>query len=234
MHMKVRIGIGTGGPRFGGGELEAITDAIVELGFDSLWLPEVLTAPSIDPLVGLSWAAAYNRRIKIGTTMLLPGRNVVRLAKSLASLDVLSEGRLLVTFVPGVARGPERSALGVAPSERSAVIDDALPVLRRLWAGETVTHRGPAGSLEQVALPLLPRQDPWRPGWAGWPGPPSSAAGSWRTGGCRDCARSPRPPKGARSSRNRQPVPAGTSAPSTSASRSPMPRHPSVRTPSPP
>jgi alkanesulfonate monooxygenase SsuD/methylene tetrahydromethanopterin reductase-like flavin-dependent oxidoreductase (luciferase family) len=60
------------------------------------------------------------------------------LAKSLASLDVLSRGRLLVTFVPGLAHGPEREAIGVPVSDRGAVIERTIPRLRRWWAGEPV------------------------------------------------------------------------------------------------
>src|SRR5437762_418712 len=130
------------------------------LGFDSLWLSEVLTAPVLDPLVGLAWAAASNPSVKLGTTMLLPGRNVVRLAKQLASLDVLCQGRLLVTLVPGLTWAPEREAIGVEPKRRGAFIDEALPLLRRLWAGETVSHDGAAGSFRDVKLWPLPVQQP--------------------------------------------------------------------------
>jgi probable F420-dependent oxidoreductase len=158
--MKVRIGVGAAGMS---STTEAFTEMVTgldELGFDSLWLSEVLTGPVLDPVVGLAWAAASNPRLKVGTTMLLPGRNVVRLAKQLASLDVLCKGRLLVTLVPGLTYAPERDAIGVEPKERGAVIDDALPLLRRLWAGETVSHEGPAGRFRDVKLWPLPVQQP--------------------------------------------------------------------------
>jgi probable F420-dependent oxidoreductase len=143
--------------------MEALAELVTgldELGFDSLWLSEVLTGPVIDPVVGLAWAAASNPRLKIGTTMLLPGRNVLRLAKQLASLDRLSRGRLLVTLVPGLTYAPEREAIGIDPKLRGAFIDEALPLLRRLWAGETVSHDGPAGTLRDVRLSPLPVQQP--------------------------------------------------------------------------
>mgnify|MGYP003694352333 CR=1 FL=1 len=130
------------------------------MGFDSLWLSEVLTGQVFDPVVGLSWAAASNPRLKVGTTMLLPGRNVLRLAKQLASLDVLSNGRLLVTLVPGLTYPPEREAIGLEPKRRGAFIDEALPLLRRLWAGETVSYEGIAGSFRDVKLWPLPVQQP--------------------------------------------------------------------------
>ncbi|HEY2428216.1 MAG TPA: hypothetical protein VGI06_04755, partial [Acidimicrobiales bacterium] len=61
--MKVRIGIGAGGT-LPPDQLGQLVDGIETTGFDSLWLSEVLTAPVLDPVVGLAWAAAHNRRIK--------------------------------------------------------------------------------------------------------------------------------------------------------------------------
>jgi probable F420-dependent oxidoreductase len=158
--MKIRIGVGAGsGPVTTEAMAELVT-GLDELGFDSLWLSEVLTGPGLDPVVGLAWAGAGNPRVKVGTTMLLPGRNVLRLAKQLASLDVLTRGRLLVTLVPGLTYAPERDAIGLEPKQRGAFIDEALPLLRRLWAGETVSHDGPAGRLQGVKLSPLPVQQP--------------------------------------------------------------------------
>ena len=158
--MKIRIGVGAAGASATPAALSELVTAVDELGFDSLWLSEVLTGPVLDPVVGLAWAAASNPRVKLGTTMLLPGRNVLRLAKQLASLDVLCNGRLLVTLVPGLTYPPEREAIGVDPKRRGAFIDEALPLLRRLWAGETVSHEGATGSFRDVKLSPLPVQQP--------------------------------------------------------------------------
>ncbi len=158
--MKIRIGIGAAGTSATPEALAELVTGVDELGFDSLWLSEVLTGPVLDPAVGLAWAAASNPRLKVGTTMLLPGRNVLRLAKQLASLDVLCRGRLLVTLVPGLTYPPEREAIGVDPKRRGALIDEALPLLRRLWAGETVSHDGAAGTFRDVTLWPRPVQQP--------------------------------------------------------------------------
>jgi len=158
--MKIRIGVGAAGASSTPDALAELVTGLDDLGFDSLWLSEVLTGPVIDPVVGLAWAAASNPRVKLGTTMLLPGRNVLRLAKQLASLDVLCRGRLLVTLVPGLTYPPEREAIGVEPKQRGAFIDEALPLLRRLWAGETVSHDGAAGNLREVKLSPRPAQQP--------------------------------------------------------------------------
>jgi probable F420-dependent oxidoreductase len=159
--MKVRIGVGTGAVADGAlASFARLVDDLDALGFDSLWLPEVLTAPTLDPLVALSFAAAHHPRLKLGTTMLLPGRNPVRLAKELATLDVLSAGRLLTTFVPGLPRQPETGASGVAGRDKAVLMDEMLPLLRRLWAGETVSHHGLSADFDDVTVAPLPFQQP--------------------------------------------------------------------------
>jgi probable F420-dependent oxidoreductase len=159
--VKIRIGVGTGLLAASDAqEFAGLVDDLDTLGFDSIWLPEILTAPTHDPVVAMAFAAAHNAHLKLGTTMLLPGRNLVRLAKELATLDVLSDGRLLLTFVPGIPRGPELGAVGVAPGDRGAVMDEALPLLRRLFAGEVVTHHGASFDLDEVVVAPSPLQEP--------------------------------------------------------------------------
>lgn len=153
-----------------GGQLGDVVDALADLGFDSLWVPEVLTSPLPDPAVVLAWAAARSPRLKLGTTCLLPGRNILRLAKSLASVDAVSGGRLLLTLVPGLTGEPERGAIGAPPSGRGRAIDEGLPLLRRLWAGEEVTAPRPGGDLRGVVLSPRPVQQPLEP-WLGGMGP---------------------------------------------------------------
>jgi probable F420-dependent oxidoreductase len=158
--VKVRIGVGAGALDGDPSGLAALVDDLDDLGFDSLWLPEVLTAGTLDPLAALAFTAAHNPRLKLGTTMLLPGRNVLRVAKQLATLDRLSGGRLLVTFVPGLARQPESGAVAVPSGERGRWMEEAFPLLRRLWSGETVDHHGAVGEWEGVVLAPLPSQEP--------------------------------------------------------------------------
>jgi probable F420-dependent oxidoreductase len=160
MSEKVRIGVGLGRGALTPEGLGEVADGLVDAGLDSIWLSEVLTAQGFDPLVALAFLAARQPRLKLGTTMLLPGRNLVRLAKSLGSLDCLSSGRLLVTFVPGLAVSPEREAIGFEFRRRGEAIDEALPVLRRLLAGEKVSHSGITGSFEDVTLAPIAVQQP--------------------------------------------------------------------------
>jgi probable F420-dependent oxidoreductase len=158
--VKVRIAIGLGASGVDADEFASSVHAVARSRFDSLWVSEVLTAPGPDPLVALAVASALEPRLKLGTTMLLPGRHEVRLAKALATLDVLSGGRLLLTFVPGLPRGVERAAVGVAVGDRGEAIERTLPKLRRWWAGEEVD------GLTVSPTPIQQPLEPWLAGLA--------------------------------------------------------------------
>src|ERR1700722_20289610 len=121
--MKIRIGISAGGGGLGPDAMASLGRDVMDCGFDSLWLPEVLSRPGPDPLVGLAWLSGACPGLKIGTTMLLPGRNLIWLAKAVATLDLLSGGRFLLTFVPGLSIGGERGAIGIPTAERGNLMD---------------------------------------------------------------------------------------------------------------
>ncbi|HEV7688660.1 MAG TPA: LLM class flavin-dependent oxidoreductase, partial [Acidimicrobiia bacterium] len=139
--MKIRIGIilGIDGDSDPGPFGEAVT-AMEELGFDSLWLAELTSRATPDPIVGLTWAAARTSRLKIGPGVLvLPGRNPAVVAKQLASLDRLSGGRLLVAFGLGLPDPAERAAFPIpAGQTRGQAFDTALVLVRRYLGGEVV------------------------------------------------------------------------------------------------
>src|SRR5581483_12414852 len=114
-----------------------MVDELERLRFDSLWLSERLTGLAPDPLIGLAVAAGRTRRLKFGTSVLVvPGRNPVILAKELASLDVLSGGRMLPAVGLGAVRPAEQAAFGVAREARAAWFEEALPLMRELWTGQ--------------------------------------------------------------------------------------------------
>jgi probable F420-dependent oxidoreductase len=159
--MKIRIGVGLGA----GGAADqdtfvAAVERMEQLRFDSLWLSEVLTTGVLDPLAGLAFAAGFTRKLKLGTTMTVTGRNPVRMAKELATIDRLSNGRLLLVFVPGLTDRSEDQALGMPVTERGAWIDEVLPLARRLWSEDGVTHKGPRLCYEDLTLQPRPVQDP--------------------------------------------------------------------------
>ncbi len=130
------------------------------LRFDSLWLSEVLTGLVVDPLAGLAYAAGVTRKLKLGTTMTVTGRNPIRMAKELATIDRLSGGRLLLVFVPGLSDRFEDQALGMPVAERGGWIDEVLPLVRRLWSEDSVSHKGPRLCYQGLTVHPHPVQDP--------------------------------------------------------------------------
>ena len=159
--MKIRIGVGTGTHTpTDPDDYAAMVRSLETLGFDSLWLSEILTASAVDPTVGLASAAALTSRLKLGTTMVLPGRNPARLAKEMATLDRLSGGRLLLTWVLGLRQPRELSALGVQAKGRGALMDEMMPLLRRLWSEDDVVHHGDHFHYDGVTIDPKPLQEP--------------------------------------------------------------------------
>lgn len=159
--MKVRIGVAAGaGVVSDPKEFLGLVDALDDLGYDSLWVPDIVAAPTLDPLVALSVAAGRRARLKLGTHLVVPGRDPVFLAKQLATLDQLSDGRLLLLAVIGLKRPEELAAQGVNASDRTKMLEESLHIMRSLWAGETLTFSGEHYQYENVSLAVRPRQDP--------------------------------------------------------------------------
>lgn len=161
--MKIRIGVGLGTHTLANTQetfLPYVRD-VERLGFDSLWLSERLTGDAPDPLVALAVAAGATTKLKLGTGVLvLPGRNPVVLAKEMASLDRLSGGRFLPAVGLGAPTPVEHRAFGVERRERAAWFDEALPLIRRLWAEEDVHHVGERFEVQGVTIRPKPVQDP--------------------------------------------------------------------------
>lgn len=146
-------------------------------GFESVWTGEhvVLPDPSppgfaippelpfLDTVVALTWVAAHTTTLRLGTgVVVLPLRNPVVLAKELASLDVVSGGRLIV----GVAAGyvpAEFAVSGVPIGERGARTDDYLRVLSALWGDASPRHDGAFVTLRDVDARPRPLQRPGPP-----------------------------------------------------------------------
>ncbi|MEZ4334136.1 MAG: LLM class F420-dependent oxidoreductase [Myxococcota bacterium] len=97
---------------------------------------------ALDPFVSLSFAAAATRRLKLLTNLtVVPYRNPFLLAKSAASLDRLSGGRLILGCGTGYLK-EEFDAMGVDFEERNALFDESLEVLRKTWKSESVVYKG--------------------------------------------------------------------------------------------
>ncbi len=170
--MVVRVGFGIG-PRSGiddGPRFSRLVDSLEANDVDSLWLAERISGDGPDPIVAMSMAAARTERLKVGmSVMVLPGRNPVVLAKTMASLDVLSGGRLIPGFGLGARNAAEHQAFGVERRQRGSLFDEALALMRRLWSEDEVTHVGEHFAVEGVSVlpkPIDGHLDVWMGGIA--------------------------------------------------------------------
>jgi probable F420-dependent oxidoreductase len=148
----------------------AYLHACEELGFDTLWLSDVPLGPLGDPTISLAFAAAATTRLKLGMNLVPLGRNAFWVAKQMAQIDRLSRGRLLISLVPGLGSPEERALLGHVTSNRGAVIDEIMPLLRTWWSGGRVTAEVEGFRYDDVALEPLPLQNPLEV-WLGGIGP---------------------------------------------------------------
>ena len=167
--MKVRIGYGLGTrTRLNDESYGAVVDSLESLGFDSLWLSEKISGEAPDPLVAMAYGAGRTTKLKFGmSVMVLPGRNPVVLAKELATLATMSGGRLLPAFGLGAVDPIEQQAFGVERSERAAIFNETLEVMRKCWTGQPFSHDGPRFHYDGVVVQPAPRRmDVWLGGIA--------------------------------------------------------------------
>ena len=141
------------------------------LGVDSVWvhdhvfnvghvLERIGGRPYYEPLTLLSYVAARTSRVRLGTSVLvLPYHNPVRLAKTAATLDVLSGGRLVLGVGVGAIE-EEMQAMGTAFKERGAFTDEAIAVMRALWTQEKPTFDGRYSQFAGMPFSPKPVQQP--------------------------------------------------------------------------
>jgi len=166
--MKVRIGVSPG-PAGGPGQFAAAVDLLEQAGVDSLWLPETVYSPLVEPFTGMAFALSRTRRLKAGSGIsVLPGRHPVLVAKQLASLAGLAPGRVLPVFGLQPAQPAERALFPVPAGQRAAVFDESLALLRLLLTTETVSFDGSFFTVSGASVaPLPPRPlDIWLGGSA--------------------------------------------------------------------
>lgn len=143
-------------------------------GLDSYWvIDHLLTAtgryrnPVLEPLTLLTALSARTQRIRLGTSILiLPLRDPVVTAKQLATMDVLSGGRIIVGAAAGWAK-EEFDASGIPFESRGKRFDEQLTVIKKLWTEDDVTFTGDHFSLSKVTVDPKPVQRPHMPIWIG-------------------------------------------------------------------
>ncbi|WP_227983858.1 LLM class flavin-dependent oxidoreductase [Nocardia spumae] len=136
-----------------------------ELGLDSVWAGESpVTRPRADPTLLLAAVAQATERVGLGTAVLLPAlRHPILLAHQLATLDRLSNGRLITGMGGGFpSRNTEAqfAALGIDFGRRIGRMRESIEIMRRLWSGKTVSYEGEHFTFEDVRIaptPVRPR-----------------------------------------------------------------------------
>jgi probable F420-dependent oxidoreductase len=158
---------------------EAIRRAAIqaeELGFADVWVSEHIIIPRgapyppsaifYDPVLTLTWAAAFTKRVRLGTTVLvLPMRHPIPLAKELATLQGLSEGRLILGAGVGWMEA-EFKALGVPFRQRGRRMDEGIALMRAVWSQDPVSFHGKYIEAELEDMRMLPLPAPI-PIWIG-------------------------------------------------------------------
>jgi probable F420-dependent oxidoreductase len=172
--VKVRVGIGISSLPFASGRafLDWV-DLCEASALDSIWQTDRLVSPQpfLEALSTMAALAGCTSRLKFGMNAVVAStRDPLVLAKQCATIDWLSNGRLLPVFGVGSDAAPEFRATGRDAKERGKRADETLEICRRLWSEERVTFRGEFYRYEDVTITPRPIQQPL-PLWIGGSSP---------------------------------------------------------------
>ena len=145
-----------------------------KLGFESVWASDhVFNAghvferigdkPYYEPLTVLSYVAATTKKVLLGTSVLvLPYHNPINLAKTAATLDVMSGGRLVLGVGVGAVEN-EMEAMGSPFAERGAITDESIAIMKELWTQQDPSFQGRFHSFSGMKFSPKPVQKPHIP-----------------------------------------------------------------------
>ena len=178
--------IGLGSPQYGlftdPCTISGFAATVEAIGFDSLWVGDRALVPArprdpypgggpvpeefrnfLDPIATLSFLAHATRRLRLGTSTLnAPFHSPLLLARSLTSVDILSEGRLDIGFGLGWS-SDEYEAIGVPWRGRGARLEEILDVLEHVWSGSSAECKGVLWTIPNAHIEMLPVQRPRPP-----------------------------------------------------------------------
>jgi probable F420-dependent oxidoreductase len=159
-------------------DVEAVARGVDRLGYDALaftehpapsraWLDSPPGHPTFDMLASLAFCAAVTESVRLMTFLVVaPYHRPFALAKALATIDLLSRGRVTAVVGAGYLRA-EFDALGVPFDERNALLDEALAVLPEIWTGEPVSRAGLNFRADEIVSKPAPVQPGGPPLWIG-------------------------------------------------------------------
>jgi probable F420-dependent oxidoreductase len=151
-------------------EMAGFIEMVDAAGFDSVWVGDHLSMPLpfLDPFLMIAQAAVVSRRLTFGTGVyLLPLRHPGPVAKQVATLDHLTEGRFIFGVGIGGEFPKEYEVAGVPIGERGARLGESIQALRALWTGQPATFQGRHYRFEDVLMTPAPRQSGGPPIWGG-------------------------------------------------------------------
>ena len=159
----------------GKADLDLVRQAVrcaEDLGFDSLWVQDQVHGhvPLFESVSLLTYAAALTHRVQLGVSVIVfPVRNPVMLAKSISSLDQLSQGRVVLGLGlgPPLEAAPFYTAFGVEPKERVRRFNEGVAIMKSLWTNEVTDLDGEFATLKGIGMLPKPIQKPYPPLWIG-------------------------------------------------------------------
>jgi probable F420-dependent oxidoreductase len=162
-------------------DFQTVARTADELGYDALLVPEHIVLPTeLATTMGAHWPhaltamaflAGATSRIKVlSAVVILPAHNPIVLAKAIATLDVLSGGRVIVAMGVGHAKA-EFDALGVSFKDRGAMADEFLEAMPILWGEDEPVFHGRFVNFEGIRFEPKPLQKPHPPLWIGGSSP---------------------------------------------------------------
>ncbi len=168
--MSVRIGLGIATFPFASVKnFWRWIDLCEDSGIDSFWQTDRIASPQpfLESMAMMAAVAGATKRLKFGmNVVVLPFRDPMLLAKECATIDFISEGRLLAAFGVGADIAPEWQAMGISTKGRGRRTDEALQLLQRFWTEKSVTHDGEFYQYTGAEVAPKPTQDPL-PLWIG-------------------------------------------------------------------
>src|SRR4051795_433868 len=189
---RMGVGIGLGCAEFpfsGAAAYWRWIDICEAGGVDSIWQTDRIVGrqPFLESMTTMAALAGRTRRMRFGMNVVsMAFRDPVLLAKQCATIDVLSDGRLLPAFGIGSPLAPEWQALGIDTRTRGRKTDECLEIIRRLWREESVDFSGAFYKLKGVSIapkPVQPDLPMWIGGSPGGAPPPPPSPGAARPPG---------------------------------------------------
>jgi probable F420-dependent oxidoreductase len=153
------------------------------MGLHSMWTIDRIAYDNLEPLTLLGAAASVTQKIRIGTSVLLPAlRHPALLAKTIATLDFISNGRVTIGVGFG-SRENDFTAVEVPFEKRGSRAVECVQLMKRLWTEENVTHKGRFFNVQNLTLGPRPIQKPHPPIFTGGGAEVSlKRAGTWANG----------------------------------------------------